>query len=97
MVDMTVGLFLPAAPCKAERRREEQVRTASNLIKHYHQKYYFGFGSHLKSFWIKKKDRLQPDLFLLRMEISVRTVPDKLKQTVPFKVEAAESFQTEHD
>ena len=96
MVDMTVGLFLPAAPCKAERRREEQVRTASNLIRHYHQKYYFGFESHLKSFWIKM-DRLQPDLFLLRMEISVSTVPDKLKQAVPFKVKAAESFQSEHN
>ena len=73
------------------------MRTASNLIRHYHQKYYFGFKSHLKSFWIKKKDRLQPDLFLLRMEISVSAVPDKLKQAVPFKVKAAESFQAEHD
>ena len=49
----------------------------------------------LESF--KLKNRLQPDLFLLRMEISVSTVPDKLKQAVPFKVKAAESFQSEHN
>ena len=30
------------------------------------------------------------------MKISVSTVPDKLEQAVPFKVEAAKGFEAEH-
>ena len=46
---------------------------------------------------MKMKNRFQPDLFFLRVEISVRTVPDKLKQAVPFKVKAAKGFKAEHN
>ena len=39
----------------------------------------------------------QPDFFLLRMEIGVGTVPDKLKQAVPLEVKAAESLEAKHN
>ena len=39
----------------------------------------------------------EPDFFLLRMEIGVGTVPDKLKQAVPLEVKAAESLEAKHN
>ena len=39
---------------------------------------------------------LQPDFFLLRMQIGVSAMSDELKQTVSLKVEAAQSFKTKN-
>ena len=39
---------------------------------------------------------LQPDFFLLRMQIGVSAMSDELEQTVSLKVETAQSFKTKN-